>query len=172
MEFERSLEMAKKFGKLVLFSALTGAIAAGTYYLLQKKNESPFSDSDEIDDFDDFDEDLDDDFEDHPTASRSRSYVALDLENAKEYIGEKVMETIDKTKEKIVEFNVPEKLDKAKELVGEYTHSASESTKSHTEPTVSTTYTTVSSTPAPEQTSVYRDEANVETEEFFDDSED
>lgn len=163
--------MSKKFGKLVLFSAMTGAIAAGTYYLLQKKNEPQLSDSDEIDDFDDFDDDLEDDFEDHPTSSKSRSYVSLDIENAKEYIGEKVIETLDKTKEKIVEFNVPEKLDRAKEFVEEYTHNASDCTKSQSEPTVSTTYTTVSSTPTPEQTSVYSDHDKVETEEFFDDSE-
>lgn len=164
--------MSKKFGKLVLFSAMTGVIAAGTYYLLQKKNENSLSDSDEIDDFDDFDDDLDDDFDDQPVSSKSHSYVSLDLENAKEYIGEKVIETIDKTKEKIVEFNVPEKLEKAKELVEEYTHSNAEAAKTQSEPTVSTTYTTVSSAPSDEQTSVYHSDSTVETEEFFDDSED
>lgn len=163
--------MSKKLGKLILFSAMAGAAAAGTYYLLQKKNELPLKDSDAIDDFDDFDEDLDDDFDDQFSSyNKSRPYVSLDLENAKEIIGEKVMETIDKTKEKIVEFNVPEKLDKAKEFVGEYTHSFTDSSKSNnTEPTFSQTYTTVSTTP--EHDAASEDDEPVETEEFFDDTE-
>lgn len=168
--------MAKKLGRLMLFSALTGAAAAGTYYLLQKKNDSPLKDADDIDDFDDFDEDLDDDFDEQPNYSKSRPYVSLDLENAKEIIGEKVIETIDKTKEKIVEFNVPEKLDKAKEIVEGYTRANTDASHAHTEPTVSQTYTTVSSTPHPDQetsasAAAYQDTPNMETEEFFDDTE-
>lgn len=170
--------MAKKLGKLMLFSALTGATAAGTYYLLQKKNESPLKDADDIDDFDDFDDDLDDDFDEQPNYSKNRPYVSLDLENAKEIIGEKVIETLDKTKEKIVEFNVPEKLDKAKEFVEEYTHTSSDNahTHTHTEGNVSQTYTTVSSTPSPDAdttstASAYQDTPSMETEEFFDDTE-
>ena len=46
--------MSKKFSKLVLFSAIAGAVAAGTYYYLQKKNDAPSKDMDDIDDFDDF----------------------------------------------------------------------------------------------------------------------
>ena len=105
--------MAKKFGKLVLLSALAGAAAAGTYYCLQKKQDDPLKDIDAADDFDDFDDDFDDE-EDAPTeahSNKNRSYVSLDLDNAKEIIGEKVIETIDKTKEKIENFNVSEKLD-------------------------------------------------------------
>ena len=45
--------MAKKFGKLVLLSALAGAAAAGTYYCLQKKQDDPLKDIDAADDFDD-----------------------------------------------------------------------------------------------------------------------
>ena len=116
--------MAKKFGSLVLFSALAGAVAAGTYYCLQKKQDDPLKDIDTADDFDDFDDDLDDDaeessFESH--TNKNRSYVSLDLDSAKEIIGEKVIETIDKTKEKIENFNVSEKLDKAKEIIEEMT---------------------------------------------------
>ena len=33
--------MAKKFSKLVLFSALAGAAAAGTYYYLRNKANAP-----------------------------------------------------------------------------------------------------------------------------------
>ena len=50
--------MAKKFSKLVLFSALAGAAAAGTYYYLRNKANAPEDDIDDFDDFDDFDEDL------------------------------------------------------------------------------------------------------------------
>ena len=45
--------MAKKFGKLVLLSALAGVAAAGTYYCLQKKQDDPLKDIDAADDFDD-----------------------------------------------------------------------------------------------------------------------
>lgn len=140
--------MAKKFGKLVLFSALAGAAAAGTYYYLQKKFEDPLKDMDNIDDFDDYDDNFDEDLDASYDASqnKNRSYVSLDLENAKEMIGEKVIETIDKTKEKIIQFNVTEKLDKAKEFVEEMTSPT---------PTVSATYQDIPTAD--------------ETEEFFDD---
>ena len=128
--------MAKKFGKLVLLSALAGAAAAGTYYCLQKKQDDPLKDIDAADDFDDFDDDFDDE-EDAPTeahSNKNRSYVSLDLDNAKEIIGEKVIETIDKTKEKIENFNVSEKLDKAKEIIEEMTQPAAEPESSKEEP--------------------------------------
>ena len=108
--------MSKKFGKLFIFSAVAGAAAAGAYYYLQKKQDDPLHEMD--DDFDDFDDDFDD--EDTPdNHSKKRSYVSLDIEGAKEIIGEKVIETIDKTKEAIEQFNVSEKLDKAKEIIEE-----------------------------------------------------
>lgn len=110
--------MAKNFGKIALFSTLAGAAAAGTYYLLQKKNETPNKDVDDIDDFDDFDDTFDEEFESSPK-SKNRAYVSLDLENAKEIVSENVIKAIDKTKEIITDFNVPEKLDKAKEFVEE-----------------------------------------------------
>ena len=101
--------MAKKFGKLVLLSALAGAAAAGTYYCLQKKQDDPLKDIDAADDFDDFDDDFDDEDETPGEAhsNKNRSYVSLDLDNAKEIIGEKVIETIDKTKEIIEEMTQP-----------------------------------------------------------------
>ena len=166
--------MAKKFGKLVLFSALAGAAAAGTYYYLQKKQENPFKIMDDIDDYDYFDDDFDEDFDDIPEMphSKNRSYVSLDLDNAKEFIGEKVIETIDKTKEKIVQFNVAEKLDKAKEFVEEMTSSG---------PITSDNPDVIITPEAPSEavpttgntSSTYLDEEDAdETEEFFDDDED
>ena len=78
-----------------------------------------------FDDFDDFDEDLEDeDFSSdsvNSTGSKNRPYVSIDIDNAKEIIGEKVIETLDKTKEKLEHFNVSEKIDKAKEIIGEMT---------------------------------------------------
>lgn len=163
--------MSKKFSKLVLFSAIAGAVAAGTYYYLQKKNDAPSKDMDDIDDFDDFDEDWDDDdIDDIPSsASKGRSYVALDLDNAKEIIGEKVIETLDKTKEKIIEFNVPEKLEKAKEFVEELAYTELHAKDS----SMSETYTTVSGVAPSDNSSTYQAPAEdaMETEEFFDDTE-
>lgn len=112
--------MAKKFSKFLAFSLLTGAAAAGTYYYLKKKQEEPLEDMDDFDDFDDFDDDFDEDFDETPV-TKNRSYVSLDLENAKDIISEKVLETLDKAKEKFEEFDVPGKIDKAKEKIEELT---------------------------------------------------
>lgn len=177
--------MAKKFSKLVLFSALVGAAAAGTYYYLRNKANTPEEDLDDFDDFDDFDEDLDDeDFSSDSAGaavSKSRPYVPIDIDNAKEKIGEKVIETLDKTKEKLEHFNVSEKIDKAKEIIGEMTS-----------PTVEPVYTQVDMSAAPAETrscesehvsdteseggsvsATYAEPSDTEskTEAFFDDSE-
>ena len=168
--------MAKKFGKLVLFSALAGAAAAGTYYFLQKKQENPFKVMDDIDDFDDFDDDFDEDFDDTAEIphGKNRSYVSLDLDSAKEIIGEKVIETIDKTKEKIVQFNVAEKLDKAKEFVEGMTSSTDSATTASETPDVIITPVAPTEVVPPAGTisSTYLDEEDADaTEEFFDDDE-
>lgn len=68
--------MAKKFGKFLMATVTLGAIAAGAYYLFQKKDDLADYDFDEDDDFDDFDEDLDDE------EDSERKYVDLDLTNA------------------------------------------------------------------------------------------
>ncbi|MBO5145562.1 MAG: hypothetical protein J6C19_08525 [Lachnospiraceae bacterium] len=192
--------MAKKFGKLVLFSALAGAAAAGTYYFLQNKAGTPDDESDDFEDFDDFDEDLEnEDFSSgtgNNAGSRNRPYVSLDIDNAKEIIGEKVIETLDKTKEKIEQFNVAEKIDKAKEFIGGMTTSASEpvytqmdmsaapasdtdtpaSAPSSDDSTPASTADSAENDRAPENASVsvtYSDSAETKdtTEEFFNDSE-
>lgn len=174
--------MAKKFSRLVLFSALAGAAAAGTYYYLRNKAGTPEEDLDDFDDFDDFDDDLDDeDFSSDsasPAGSKSRPYVPIDIDNAKEKIGEKVIETLDKTKERIEHFNVSEKIDKAKEIIGEMTA-----------PTVEPVYTQVDMSAAPagdapatadkgnesetgSVSATYAEPSGTKnkTEEFFDDS--
>ena len=171
-------QMAKKFSKLVLFSALAGAAAAGTYYYLRKRTNASEDELDDFDDFDDFDEDLEDeDFSSdsvNSTGSKNRPYVSIDIDNAKEIIGEKVIETLDKTKEKLEHFNVSEKIDKAKEIIVEMTS-----------PSVEPVYTQVnmSAVPASETTvsdniqtgsvsMTYAEPSDSEeaSEEFFDDS--
>lgn len=72
--------MSKKFGKLLLFSAVAGAAAYGAYHYMQTKDNAPSPEKgeDTDDDFDDFSEDLDDE----PTPAKPRSYVSLNLDKA------------------------------------------------------------------------------------------
>lgn len=78
--------MAKKFGKFLLLSALTGAAAYGVYSYLQKKEQPlvyvPEDEAD--DDFDDFSEDLDEDL----NSGKGRSYVSLNLDKAEAFANE------------------------------------------------------------------------------------
>ncbi len=127
--------MAKKFGKFMLFSALAGAAVAGTYYYLQRKQNEQNYCYDDADDFDIFDEDIDNDM--NASSAKGRSYVSLEFENAKEKLGEKVIEAIDKTKEKVEQFNVSEKLDKAKEFVEGITAANSAGVQEETQATAS-----------------------------------
>ena len=84
--------MAKKFGKFLLTVGSIAAAAAGAYYYLSQKSD------DEDFDFDDFDDD------DEVTAEESgkgRSYVDLDLTDAKEAAGK----AMDAAKEMVKEAN-------------------------------------------------------------------
>lgn len=78
--------MSKKFGKFLLFSAITGAAIYGAYQYLQKKDEMVSADTNENDDddFDDFSEDLDEDLNN----SKERSYVSLNLDKAEAFATE------------------------------------------------------------------------------------
>lgn len=158
---ERTI-MAKKFGKFVLFSAIAGAAAAGAYHYFQSKNKELCDDLDDCDDYDIFDDDLDDDFEYTSDASHTKShpYVSLDLDNAKEIIGEKMIETIDKTKEKIEQFNVSEKLNKAKEYIESKTiadaHPTNNTTDSYTTFTIDKSVNTTEN--ASDTTNITKDE--------------
>ena len=160
--------MAKKLGKLALFGALAGAAAAGTYYYLQKKNAAPAEDFDDYDDFDDFDEDLDDDFFDDSTGNKARPHIPIDLDNAKEIIGEKVIETLDKTKAKLEQLNVPEKIDKAKDMISDRISPSTPVETEYTEMDMSNT----SSAAYSDTDTAENSEDTSATEEFFDDSED
>lgn len=169
--------MAKKLGRLALFSALAGAAAAGAYYYLQKKAKSRDDNSDDPDDFDDFDEDLEnEDFSAGNTGSRSRTHVPLDIDNAKEVIGEKVIERLDKTKERLEHFNVSEKIDKAKEIIGEMTAAPVEPVYTEMDMSAAAAETAADSTEAagttdnPSAADAESAQTEDTTEEFFDDS--
>ena len=66
----------KAFGKFVLFCALVGAVAAGVYYYLSKREEE-IADSFDDDDFDDFEDFDDDDDLGSDTKFGSRKYVDI-----------------------------------------------------------------------------------------------
>lgn len=70
--------MAKKFGKVLLFTAAVGSAAAAVCYFLRKKDNA--QDAGEEEDYDDFSDDLED------SSDSSRNYVALnpDTANAEE----------------------------------------------------------------------------------------
>ncbi len=89
--------MSKKFGKLLLFSAVAGAAAYGAYHYMQNKDNAPSPEKgeDTDDDFDDFSEDLDDDTE----VTKERSYVSLNLDKAEAI----ATEAFHKAKEVIVD---------------------------------------------------------------------
>lgn len=67
--------MAKKFGKVLLFATAVVAAGAGIYYYLNKEKFSPEYNGEEDDDYDDFGDESDEE-------DNSRSYVALNHENA------------------------------------------------------------------------------------------
>lgn len=77
--------MSRKFGKFLLFSAVAGAAAYGTYHYLKSKEGAPApGETDTDDDFDDFGEDLDDE----EGVTRERSYVSLNLDKAEAFASE------------------------------------------------------------------------------------
>lgn len=165
----------KKFNKLALFSALAGAAAAGTYYLLQNRPKRADDVTDDLEDLDDIDEDLEkEDFSSDPSGSASgknRSpYVSIDIENAKEKIGEKVIETLDKTKEKIEQFNVSEKIDRAKEIVSEMTTPVSEPVYTQMDMSATPASETENQEASVSATYAEPDKAEASTESFFDDT--
>lgn len=88
--------MAKKFGKFIMTTAALGALAAGAYYFLQRRDEQADSGIDEDDDFDDFDEDLDAGTADEES---DRKYVDLDLTKAAEAVADKAEEKAEEFKE-------------------------------------------------------------------------
>lgn len=158
--------MAKKLGRIALFSMVAGATAAAVYYYLKKKEDASADDFDDSDDFDNFDEDLDDDFpydsvdSANPTTGKNHVHIPIDLDSAKEIIGSKVIETIDKTKERLEHLNVVEKLDKAKEIISDRISPPASAEAEYTEMDMNSS-SNASSDDA---------EVSPEEEQFFDDS--
>ena len=101
--YQKEDMMAKKFGKFVLLSSIGAAAGAGIYYYLKGKKDAVPEDNFDADDFDDFDDDLDDDFDNTSSTVKSHPHMPIDLDSAKEKIGGKVIETLDKAKEFIGE---------------------------------------------------------------------
>lgn len=97
--------MAKKFGKFLLFTAAVGAVAAGAYLYMQRKNNHDIDDTDDFDDFDDFSEDPE---ENGGASSKERSYVSLNLEERPDASPEAETQEANaspgKTMEKVEEF--------------------------------------------------------------------
>lgn len=96
--------MAKKLGKFIAFAALAGAAAAGVYYYLNKKEETP---CDCEDDFDDDIENFFDDEKEKATSNTNREYVSLNKSNTadstKDTLKNAVLETAAELKEKAAE---------------------------------------------------------------------
>ena len=89
--------MAKKFGKILLATALIGTAAAGTYYFLKKKKEE---------------EAFDFDSEDGDSEGTTRKYVPLNFEKAGEKVtvfvskaGDVFEKTVDMVKQKVTGSN-------------------------------------------------------------------
>jgi hypothetical protein len=130
--------MAKKLSKLTILGVLAGAVAGTCYYYYQNKSRKSEPVPDDLDDFDDFEDEEDNDEledEDISSAAKARSHkpIDFDLDSAKEKIGGKVIETLDKTKEKLEQINVSEKIDKAKEFIGDKISPSSDSNPEYTE---------------------------------------
>lgn len=165
--------MAKKLGRIALFSAIAGATAAAVYYYLQKREAALADDFDDSDDFDSFDDDLDDDFPEDSADSanaatgKNHVHIPIDLESAKEIIGNKVIETIDKTKERLEQLNVVEKLDKAKEIISDRISPPAPAETEYTEMDMNS-----SSTAYADDAEDSPGENSLEEEQFFDDSDD
>ena len=88
--------MAKKFGKVLLATALIGTAAAGTYYFLKKKKEEESFDFDT------------EDGEGTNDTSATRNYVPLNFEKAGEKVnifvskaGDVLEKTVDMVKHKV-----------------------------------------------------------------------
>lgn len=80
--------MAKKFGKFVMTTAAIGALVAGAYCYLKKKDSLDDDYFDDEDEYDDFDEDLDEEGTDKKSEA-DRKYVDLDLTKAADAVSEK-----------------------------------------------------------------------------------
>ncbi len=152
--------MAKKFGKFILMSSIGAAAGAGIYYYLKGKKDVVPEDNFDADDFDDFDEDLDDDIDDAAVTPKSHPHVPIDIDSAKEKIGGKVIETLDKAKEFIGEVTSSGSSEPAYTKVDLPSREEKEEKKVEEAP----------KTEAVKKETAQSSEADGTTEEFFDDS--
>ncbi|MCQ2522221.1 MAG: hypothetical protein MJ105_07565 [Lachnospiraceae bacterium] len=102
--------MAKKFGKVLVFTAIAGATAAGVYHYLQTKKAKEAMD--DLDDFDLFDED------EAPAAKRK--YVSLDgVKNFASTAAGKVKDAATKVKDKFTKKDAEDAADEVAETAAE-----------------------------------------------------
>lgn len=164
--------MAKKFGKFMLMSSIGAAVGAGIYYYMKGKKDVVPEDNFDADDFDDFDDDLDDDLDDAVSAPKSHPHMPIDLDSAKEKIGGKVIETLDKAKEFIGEMtsvNTEPTYTKVDlPARGEEKEAEAETKNSDAPADTVAAATGKADTPAGTATAT----SKADTEEFFDDSDD
>ena len=160
--------MSRKFGKFLLFSAVAGAAAYGTYYYLKAKEgtPAPAGEPEGDDDFDDFGEDLDDD----AGVTKERSYVSLNLDKAEAIASE----AFHKAKEVIAD-SVQQVKDTVKSVTesqvahdGNFTDLTALNKEKENASQVSPSDREASDEPAPEETPA-GEAASGTVEEFFDD---
>ncbi|MCI9333714.1 MAG: hypothetical protein HFI98_02990 [Lachnospiraceae bacterium] len=160
--------MSRKFGKFLLFSAVAGAAAYGTYYYLKAKEgtPAPAGEPEGDDDFDDFGEDLDDD----AGVTKERSYVSLNLDKAEAIASE----AFHKAKEVIAD-SVQQVKDTVKSVTesqvahdGNFTDLTALNKEKENASQESPSDKEASDEPAPEETPA-GEAASGTVEEFFDD---
>ena len=160
--------MSRKFGKFLLFSAVAGAAAYGTYYYLKAKEgtPAPAGEPEGDDDFDDFGADLDDD----AGVTHERSYVSLNLDKAEAIASE----AFHKAKEVIAD-SVQQVKDTVKSVTesqvahdGNFTDLTALNKEKENASQESPSDREASDEPAPEETPA-GEAASGTVEEFFDD---
>ena len=160
--------MSRKFGKFLLFSAVAGAAAYGTYYYLKAKEgtPAPAGEPEGDDDFDDFGEDLDDD----AGVTKERSYVSRNLDKAEAIASE----AFHKAKEVIAD-SVQQVKDTVKSVTesqvahdGNFTDLTALNKEKENASQESPSDREASDEPAPEETPA-GEAASGTVEEFFDD---
>ena len=166
--------MAKKFGKFMLMSSIGAAVGAGIYYYMKGKKEVAPEDNFDADDFDDFDDDLDDDLDETASIPKSHPHIPIDLDSAKEKIGGKVIETLDKAKEIIGEMTSvnPEPTYTKVDLPAHGDEEKAETTAKDSDAPAADTATTVADKTDKADAPAGAAADKTDTEEFFDDSDD
>lgn len=173
-KYQKEDIMAKKFGKFMLMSSIGAAVGAGIYYYMKGKKDVVPEDNFDADDFDDFDDDLDDDLDETASIPKSHPHIPIDLDSAKEKIGGKVIETLDKAKEIIGEMTSvnPEPTYTKVDLPAHGVEKEADETKKTDAAPITNVQGLSAEAEKPKTEAVQASDmaAQADTEEFFDDS--